>query len=60
MTHQGTESLLSMAADLRAKAAHVEDFWDHRRAAIAMRQAAATLERLAPLDPEIEVVRGEE
>jgi hypothetical protein len=36
-----------------------EEWYDHKRAAALMRRSATTLERLAPLDPEIEVVRGE-
>ena len=60
MSHQGTNSILEQAALLRDKADHVADYWDHKRAAEVMRDAADTLERLAPLEPEIEVVRGEE
>lgn len=59
MTHQGTANLLDLAESLRVKAKHVAEFWDHKSSAEVMRKAADALERLAPLDPEIEVVVGE-
>lgn len=57
--HQGTTALHDQATELRDVAAHVEEWFDHHRAATLMRKAADTLDRLAPLDPEIEVVQGE-
>ena len=56
---QGHDSLLALAAELRERAVNVESFFDHRAAADTMRRAANTLERIAPLDPEIECVEGE-
>lgn len=57
--HYGSTALLDLATELREVAAHIEEWYDHKRAAALMRRSATTLERLAPLDPEIEVVRGE-
>jgi hypothetical protein len=59
MTNQGTESLLELAAELEEVAPHIEEFFDHKRAAKLMRKTAGVVRRLAPLDPEIEVVLGE-
>ena len=56
--HQGTASLLALAEKLRTKAGHVADFWDHKQAAEVMRESAAALERLAPLDSDVDVVLG--
>jgi hypothetical protein len=57
--HQGTESLLELAAELEEVAPMIEEFFNHKRAAALMRKTAGVVRRLAPLDPEIEVVRGE-
>lgn len=57
--HQGTESLLKLAAELKEVAPNIEEFFSHKRAAALMRKAARVLERLAPMDPEIEAVVGE-
>lgn len=59
MTHQGTTSLLALADDLREKSSHVADYWDHKLAAAVMQDAADALDRLAHLEPDIEVVVGE-
>ena len=58
--HQGTESLTELADELDAVAPNVEAWFDHTRAAALMRKAAVEIRRLAPLDSDIEVVRGEE
>ena len=59
MSNQGTSSLLELAQDLRDSRIEVADHHGRRRAMDVMERAAAALERLAPLDPEIEVVLGE-
>lgn len=59
MSNQGTSSLLELAQELRDSRAQIADFIGRRRAMDVMERAAAALERLAPLDPEIEVVLGE-
>ena len=59
-THQGTESLIELAADLRATAPHVLEVFDLRRAAGLMQKAADALDRLAPLEPDIDAVPGED
>lgn len=56
MSNQGTESLIELANELEAVAPNVEAWFDHTRAAALMRKAAAELRRLAPLDPDIDVV----
>lgn len=56
---QGTSSLLELAQELRDSRAQIADFIGRRRAMDVMERAANALERLAPLDPEIEVVLGE-
>jgi hypothetical protein len=57
--HQGTESLIALAADLRTIAPHVKDAYDLRKGAMLMMRAADALERLAHLEPDIDVVAGE-
>lgn len=59
MNHQGTESLLELADELEEVAPHVEEFYDHKRAAKLMIKTAGVVRRIAPLDPEIEVILGE-
>lgn len=59
MNHQGTESLLTLAADLRATAPNVRDAFQLGRGARLMERAADALDRLAPLEPDVEVVAGE-
>ena len=56
--HQGTESLLTLAADLRETAPHVVDVFDLRKGARLMEKAADALERLAELEPDINVEPG--
>ena len=56
---QGTTSLLALADELNEVAPHVEQVYDLTRGAALMRKAACVLERLAPLDPDIEVTHGE-
>ena len=58
-TYQGAADVIELAKGLCEKAGHVEEFYDHKAAARLMRDAAKVLVRLAPLDPEIEVVLGE-
>lgn len=58
-TYQGTADVISLADELDETAGHIEQFYDHKAAARLMRDAAMVLVRLAPLDPEIEVVLGE-
>lgn len=57
--NQGTESVLELVDRLEDVAPQVEAFSSHRLGAELMRRAAAELRRLAPLDPDIDVVRGE-
>lgn len=57
--HQGTESLIQLAADLRATAPHVLEVFDLRRASGLMQRAADAIERLAPLEPDIDAAPGE-
>lgn len=59
MTHQGTSSLIDLSDEGRELAPHLLEFYDFKRCANWMIRAADALERLAPLDPEIEVVKGE-
>lgn len=57
--HQGTESLLTLAADLRETAPNVRDAFQLGRGARLMERAADAIERLADLEPDIEVVQGD-
>lgn len=57
--HQGTESLIELAADLRIISPHVRDAYDLRKGAMLMMRAADAIERLAPLEPDIDVSVGE-
>ena len=59
MTNQGTESLLALADELEEVAPMIEEFFNHKRAAALMRKTAGVVRRLAPLEPEIDVVLGE-
>ncbi len=59
MIHQGTSGLLELAEDLRATAPNVQDAFNLRKGAALMRQAAEALERLAPMEPDIDAVQGE-
>lgn len=56
---QGTENLLALAADLRAHAPNVRDAFHLAISAGLMERAAAVIERLAPMDPDIDVQQGE-
>lgn len=58
-THQGTESLVALAEELRATAPNVRDVFDLRHGAALMERAADAIERLAELEPDIDVVAGE-
>ncbi len=58
-TTQGTTSLLALADELKEVAPHVEQVFDLKRGAALMQKAASVLERLAPLDPDIDVAPGE-
>jgi hypothetical protein len=55
----GTESLLQLSADLRQTAPNVRAWFDHSRAAELMEKAADALERLAPLDPDLEAEKSD-
>ena len=59
-THQGTASLLSLAEDLRTFAPNVRSAFSLSIGAGLMERAAEVIERMAPLDPDIEVVQGSE
>lgn len=59
MIGQGTESLLDLAADLRETAPHVRNVFQLGRGALLMEKAADALERLAELEPDIDVAPGE-
>ena len=54
IAHQGTESLIELAQELRESQAEVADFRGRKRAMDVMERAAAAIERLAPLDPQID------
>lgn len=51
----GTDNILALAVELRRTAPAVRAFSSHSKAASLMEKAAAALEKLAPLDPDIEV-----
>lgn len=59
MTTQGTRSLLDLAAALKDAAPHVRECYDLGRGCKLMQRAAEVIERLAHLDPDIEVEHGE-
>lgn len=59
MNHQGTESLIELAADLRETAPNVRDAFQLGRGAKLMERAADAIERLAVFEPDIDVVAGE-
>ena len=59
MNHQGTSGLLELAVELREIAPHVKSAFDLRKGAMLMMRAADALERLAPLEPDIEATQGE-
>lgn len=50
---------MELAAELEEVAPNVEEFFNHKRAAALMRKTAGVVRRLAPLEPEIDVVLGE-
>ena len=56
---QGTASLLSLAASLRQSREKVANFYGRQDAMRDMEQAADALERLAHLEPDLEVQHGE-
>lgn len=56
---QGTTSLLALAREGRERAPHLLEFHDFRKSAEWMIKAADALERLAPMESDIEVVEGE-
>lgn len=58
MKHQGTESLIELAADLRETAPNVRDAFSLGRGAKLMERAADAIERLAVHEPDIEVING--
>lgn len=59
MTTQGTASLLSLAASLRQSREKVANFFGRQDAMRDMAEAADALERLAHLEPDLEVQHGE-
>ena len=56
---QGTASLLSLAASLRQSREKVANFYGRQDAMRDMEQAADALERMAPLEPDVDVQQGE-
>ena len=56
---QGTASLLSLAASLRQSREKVASFFGRQDAMRDMAEAADALERLAHLEPDLEVEQGE-
>lgn len=56
---QGTESLTAIAVNLQAVALAIREFRATRKDAETVETAAAALCRLAPLDPDIDVVKGD-
>lgn len=59
MTTQGTHSLLDLVAELQEAAPHVREGYDLGRSCKLMQRAAEVIERLAPMDPDIEVEHSE-
>lgn len=59
MTVQGTASLLSLAASLRQSREKVASFFGRHDAMRDMAEAADALERLAHLEPDVDVQQGE-
>ncbi len=58
-TPQGTAGLLEFAAGLEQRAENVRGYFDHRAAAEDLLTCKAIIERLAPLDPDIDAAPGE-
>lgn len=59
MSNQGTSSLLELVQELRDSRAQIAAYIGRRRAMDVMERAANAIERLAPLEPDAEVVIGE-
>lgn len=59
MSTQGTENHLALAAELREAAPDCRDYIGVKRSATLMERAAEVIERLAPLDPDIDVELGQ-
>lgn len=59
MSTQGTENHLALAAELREAAPSCREYIGVKRSAALMEKAAAALEGLAELDPDIEVLHSE-
>lgn len=57
--NQGTEALIKLAAEGRERAPHLLEFRDFRKSAEWMIKAASTIERLAPLEPDLQAEPGE-
>jgi len=57
--NQGTEALIELASDLRSTAPNVREVFNLRKGAALMERAATAIERLAPLEPDIDVELGE-
>lgn len=55
----GTESLLALAKEGRERAPNLLDFYDFRWCSEWMIKASLAIERLAHLDPDIDVETGE-
>lgn len=56
---QGTDSLLALAAGLSESAVHVRGGYHLGNAAKLMECAAAAIQRLAHLEPDLDVEQGE-
>lgn len=58
--HHGTANLLAFAERCAIASPRLNEFCDYRLGATLLRKAAAIITRLAPLEPEIEAVLGED
>jgi hypothetical protein len=54
------DDLLTLAAELRKHSGTILDFAGHKKVSTLMLKAANEIERLAPLDPDIEVIKGQD
>lgn len=58
--NQGTESLLQLASDLAESVEHVRGGYHLKQAAERMERAAEAIKRLAELEPDADVIKGED
>lgn len=56
---QGTTGLLDFAAGLEQRAENLRGFFDHGAGADDLLTCKEIIERLAPLDPDLESIAGE-